>query len=396
MSRTARQKLWLQVHWWLGLSAGFVFVLSGLTGSALVFYQAIDEWLNPERRTVVDSGPYRSFEEMVAAARAARPDLPGPYGLLLPQEHSGVVEAWFKAPVDESGHAQDIEVTVDPYHAKVLSRDRIWGQTFVSFIYELHKGWLLDKVGETLVGVFGFLMILSVGTGLYLWWPKAGRYRQAIGFSSNGSPIRRYYDVHKLTGIAGSLALLVLACTGLYLEFPEYVVPLVKVVLPVPDETEWRSTMSPEARPMSVDQAVVIAKRHFPAGELKWIGLPQHADGVIEIGLRQPGEVRRTSGESIVWLDQYSGVVLGVRDWRLLTSGETFLAWLFPLHNGEALGFIGRIIVFVTGFVPLILYITGIRMWWLKRVARRRQKHAPDVGMARVSAEMHPVRVSQN
>ncbi len=360
-----------------------MFVLSGVTGSALVFYQAIDEWLNSERRTVVDSGPYRSFEEMVAAARAARPDLPGPYGLFLPQERSGVVEAWFKAPVGESGHAQDIEVTINPYTTEVLSRDRIWGRTLVSFVYELHKGWLLDQVGETLVGFFALLMILSIGTGLYLWWPKAGKYRQAIRFSSGGSKIHRYYDLHKLTGIAGSLVLFVLACTGLYLEFPEYVVPLVKVVLPVPGETELRSTVSPEAQPILVDQAVAIAKQHFPAGELKWIGLPQHADGVIQIGLRQPGEVRRTSGDSIVWLDQYSGTVLNVRDWRRMTSGETFLAWLFPLHNGEAFGLIGRWIVFVTGFIPSVLYVTAIRMWWLKRKAHMGRKTRVDSSPAK-------------
>ena len=396
MTRPIWQKLWLRVHWWLGLSAGFVFVLSGVTGSALVFYQAIDEWLNPERRTVVDSGPYRSFEEMVAAARAARPDLPEPYGLFLPQERSGVVEAWFKTPVDESGHAQDIEVTINPYTAKVLSRDRIWGETFVSILYKLHKGWLLEETGETLVGMCGLLLLLSVGTGIYLWWPKAGRYRQAIAFNPNGSPIRRCYDLHKLSGVAGSLVLLVLAFTGVYLEFPSYITALVKVIVSVPEEAVFHSTVSPGVRPITADHAVALAGELLPTAELKWIGLPQHEDDVVQIGLRQPGEIRRTSGESIVWLDQYSGVVLGVRDWRLLTSGETFLAWLFPLHNGEALGFIGRIIVFVTGFVPLILYITGIRMWWLKRVARRRQKHAPDVGMARVSAEMHPVRVSQN
>ena len=371
VNRAGWKKLWLRVHWWLGLSVGFVFALSGVTGSALVFYQGIDEWLNPEQRTVVDNGPYRSFEEMVAAARAARPDFPGPYGLFLPQERSGVVEAWFKAPVGESGHVQDIEVTINPYTASVLSRDRIWGETFVSLLYELHKGWLLEETGETLVGICGLLLLLSVGTGLYLWWPKAGRYRQAIGFSSNGSPIRRCYDLHKLSGVAGSLVLLVLAFTGLYLEFPDYVGALVKMVSPVSEEAVFHSTVSPGVRPITVDHAVALAEKLFPAAELKWIGLPQHGNDVVQIGLRQPGEVRRTSGESIVWLDQYSGVVLGVRDWRLLTSGETFLAWLFPLHNGEAFGLIGRWIVFVTGCIPSVLYVTGLRMWWLKRQTKK-------------------------
>lgn len=385
MSRKARQKLWWSVHWWLGLWAGCVFALSGLTGSALVFYQALDEWLNPERRTVVDGGPYRPFEDMVAAARAARPDLPGPYGLFLPGDRIGVVEAWFKAPVGETGHVRDIEVTIDPYRAEVLSRDRIWGQTVVSFIYEVHKAWLLDEVGEAVVGCMGLLLVLSIGTGLYLWWPKAGRYRQAITFNPKGSGIRRYYDLHKLSGIAGSLVLLVLALTGLYLEFPRYVVPLVGAVLPIPKETEWRSTIKPSARPISVDRAVAIAMQRLPDGELKYIGLPQQAGDAFQVGLRQPGEVRRTSSDSVVWLDQYSGAVLHVRDWRQLTAGETVLAWFFPLHNGEAFGLTGQWIVFFTGFIPLVLYVTALRMWWLKREAhRRRQSIKADLPVAMV------------
>lgn len=384
MSRKARQKLWWSIHWWLGLWIGSVFALSGLTGSALVFYQAIDEWLNPERRTVADSGPYRLFEDMVAAARAARPDLPGPYGLFLPQARPGVVEAWFKAPVGETGHVRDIEVTIDPYRAEVLSRDRIWGQTVVSFIYEVHKAWLLDEAGEAVVGCAGLLLVVSIGSGVYLWWPKTGRYRQAITFNPKGSGIRRYYDAHKLTGVAGSLVLFVLAFTGLYLEFPNYVVPLVKAVLPVPAETEQHSTVTPDARPIPVDRAVAIAMQRLPDGELKWIGLPQEAGAAFQVGLRQPGEVRRTSSDSIVWLDQYSGEVLHVHDWRQFTAGETVLAWLFPLHNGEAFGLAGRWIVFVTGFLPLVLYATALRMWWLKRHAHRRQNIKADAPVTKV------------
>ncbi|SPP65565.1 PepSY-associated TM helix domain-containing protein [Nitrospira lenta] len=378
MSRKARQKLWWAVHGWLGLWVGCVFALSGLTGSALVFYQTIDEWLNPEQRTVVDSGPYRPYTEMLAAARAARPDLPGPYGLFLPQARPGVVEAWFKVPAGAAGHVQDIEVPIDPYRAAVLSRGRIWGQTVVSFIYELHKAWLLDEVGEAVVGCAGLLLVLSIGSGVYLWWPKAGRYRQAVTFNPAGSRIRRLYDLHKLSGIAGSLVLLVLAFTGLYLEFPHYVVPLVKVLLPVPVETEWYSTVIPDARPIPVDQAVAIAMQRLPDGELKWIGLPQQAGDAFQIGLRRPEEVRRTSSDSVVWLDQYSGAVLHVRDWRQFTAGETVLAWLFPLHTGEAFGLTGRWIVFVAGFLPFILYVTALRMWRLKRKAQRRQKITAD------------------
>lgn len=80
----------------------------------------------------------------------------------------------------------------------------------------------------------------------------------------------------------------------------------------------------------------------------------------------------------MVWLDQYSGVLLKVRDWQAFTVGETFVAWLFPLHNGEAFGLIGRWIVFFAGLIPLVLYVTALRMWWIKRQAHQRQKRHPD------------------
>ena len=372
MRRLVWKQTWLRVHWWLGLLAGLMFVLSGLTGSALVFYQTLDAWLNPERLTTGGQGSYRSFDEMVASARMALPDVPGPYVLLLPLDHHGVVIAWFKKLSGTHDRDQEIEVAIDPYRSQVLSHDRIWGRTFISIVYEFHQALLLDRVGETILGFFAIFLVLSVATGLYLWWPRPGRIRQAFTITSTGSPLRNLYDLHKLSGVASALILLVLAFTGLYLEFPAYVSPIVGLISPLPEDPMVRSKVGLERRSIPIDQAVMIARSVFPSGELKWIGLPQQHDEAYQIGLRQSDEVRQSSSESIVWLDQYSGEVLHTRDWYRLTGGETFLAWLFPLHNGEAFGLTGRWIVFFAGLCPLALYITGLRMWWLKRRALRR------------------------
>lgn len=372
MRRLVWKQTWLRVHWWLGLCAGLMFVLSGLTGSTLVFYQTLDAWLNPERLTTGGQGSYRSFDEIVSAARMALPEVPGPYVLVLPLDNHGVVVAWFKKSTGEHDRDQEFEVAIDPYRSQVLSHDRIWGSTLISIVYEFHRALLLETVGEIILGFFAVLLVLSVATGLYLWWPRPGRFREALTIKSTGSRLRNLYDLHKLSGVSSALILLVLAFTGLYLEFPTYVSPLVGSISPIPEEPLVRSKMSLERQSIPIDQAVTVARSVFPSGELKWIGLPQQADDAFQVGLRQPDEVRRTSSDSIVWLDQYSGEVLHTRDWHRLTGGETFLAWLFPLHNGEAFGLTGRWIVFSAGLCPLALYITGLRMWWLKRRAKMR------------------------
>ncbi len=183
----------------------------------------------------------------------------------------------------------------------------------------------------------------------------------------------------ELSGISGALVLLILAGTGFYLAFPSPVTSAVRLFSPirdVPPETELHSTPRRDAPRLPVREAVAIAQRTFPDAKVMWIGFPSRPEDVFTVGLRQPGEVREAEGQSQVWIDQYSGAVLHVQDWRTFTKGETFVAWLFPLHNGEAFGLPGRWIVLLTGFIPSVLYVTALRMWWLKRRAHQRQQRS--------------------
>ena len=185
--------------------------------------------------------------------------------------------------------------------------------------------------------------------------------------------------MHKLTGLAGTLLLTLLALTGFYLEFPSAVTSVVRWFSPVRDTS---SELQPQSEPQAAvsriqpEQAVAISRTAFPDAKPMWIGLPQHERDSYSVGLRQPGEVRQAGGQTEVWIDQYSGAVQRFQDWREFTRGETLLAWLCPLQNGEAFGLTGRWIMFFAGFTPLLLYVTALRMWWMKRVAHRRRREA--------------------
>ncbi|MGE3979230.1 MAG: PepSY-associated TM helix domain-containing protein [Nitrospira sp.] len=370
------RKFWLKLHLYLGLFGGGLFVLMSLTGSFLVFYKAIDEWLNPALVVTSGKGTYRSLSEIVTAAKAA-----GPVGGVLdsvewPSHRQGVFLTWHKVQTDSADKFRWIQVTIDPYTAAVLTKDREWGGYLVSLIYHLHASLLMDDLGATILGFVAIFLLVSIGTGVYLWWPRPGKVRQAFTATPGGSVIRRQYEWHRLSGFYGAPILGMLAFTGIYLEFGDYVIPIVRFFSPIQEFSEEMTMQSfsiPNARPLSIEQVVSLAQQVFPTGELRYIGIPHEDTGVYHLALRQPGEVGESNGQSQVWLDQYSGKVLRVHDWNRFTGGETFLGWLFPLHNGEAFGLTGRWIVFISGFVPLVLYVTALRMWWLKRQAHRRR-----------------------
>ncbi|MDP3009612.1 MAG: PepSY-associated TM helix domain-containing protein [Methylococcales bacterium] len=60
------------------------------------------------------------------------------------------------------------------------------------------------------------------------------------------------------------------------------------------------------------------------------------------------------------------------KDARQSGAGDTFITWLHPLHSGEIAGLTGRWIIFISGFIPVVLYVTGFIRWRQKRAVKNR------------------------
>ena len=371
-SRRSWRQIWLTVHSWIGLSAGLLFALLGLTGSVLVFDHAIDEWLNPKLLLTEKQGTPRPLAQIVAAAERAHPSVEA-YLVELPRVPGGVCVVYFDA--GPTAGEVDLEAAVDPVTTEVLG-SRIWGAYPTSWIYDLHYTLLAGDTGHTIVGVAGIVLLVSLCSGAYLWWPLMKSGLRA-GFAVRSG--KRNYDIHKVVGAVSATVLLVVAFTGVYLVFPWMIEPAATAFS---QRTSWPKDphssvpTQPAAARIDVDSAAATARRAFPAGDLKAILLPKTEDDAYSFWMRHPGDVRISGGESVVWVDQYSGQSLAIRDSRQSTAADAFLSWQFPLHNGEAFGLVGRWIVFVSGLAPAVLYVTGCGIWWRKRRSRRRREAA--------------------
>lgn len=93
--RATWRKFWLKLHLYIGLGAGGLFVLSSLTGSLLVFYKTIDEWLNPEQLLVRPLESVLPLEHIVAAAQTIHPEWPTLANLTYPLHYRDTFQAWF-------------------------------------------------------------------------------------------------------------------------------------------------------------------------------------------------------------------------------------------------------------------------------------------------------------
>ena len=366
------RRWWLNLHACLGLALGSVFALLGVTGSLLVFYPEIDRALNPVLRPSEHVYSTPSVQAVVDKLRMLYPERSGGWRIELPLNAHTPINARYARSSEREGRSfSPLVVTLDPVTLTRTS-ERVWGDHLTTWVYDLHYTLLFDASGRLAVGVLGLAMLLSLVSGLCLWWPSTKRWRAALRPVVREGSVRRTYDLHALGGAYGAVLMFVLALTGAGLALPNQTRALLDPVLGIehmPEVPVYKGAS--DLVPMNLDDAAAIAKVYFPQAELRWIDVPGRGEGPLGFRLHQPGEPGRRFPKTRVWVDPYGADILVIHDPAKTRVGNTVLDWLHPLHNGEALGLTGRWLVFVSGFLPLLLLATGLVRWRQKRRARR-------------------------
>lgn len=365
----------LKVHLYLGLILGGAFALLGLTGSFLVFYPEIDRGLNPElvNPSAMHSPP--SVQAWFDHLHAQFPERKGAWRIEIPRSSDQVVFARYLKPEETDPNIfKPMVVALDPNSGAVLNA-RMWGDYLVTWVYDLHYALLMGKSGTVLVSLLGMALLVSVLLGVYLWLPRGKqRFVKAIPKVRSGSK-KAIYDIHSYTGAYGAVLLLLMIVTGVGLATPQWVEPLVNLFsVRMDKQTVYSSVPMPGTKRITADQAVSVGLAVFPTAKLRWIEAPIKVEDVYVLRLQQPAEPSQRFPKTFVWIDQFSGQVLASRDALKVNSGDAFFDWLHPLHNGEALGLTGRILAFVSGLLPLALFLTG----WIRFRQKRNAKGIAD------------------
>ncbi|MFO0774695.1 MAG: PepSY-associated TM helix domain-containing protein [Nitrospiraceae bacterium] len=392
-----RRSRWAAVHRWLGLTAGALLVLIGLTGSLLVFHLEIDEWLNPEllRVTPLPGGEarYLPFDELEQAARRALP--PGGRITFAQYPRNDEVALRFNALVpppappdapprhlSASDQAQ-YHIGVNPYTGAItgvrLARPAGWAgaipRTFVGCIFALHYALLLPRFGkppfgDTVVAILGLLLIGSVVAGTVLWWPRRGQWKQALTVKYPAHPRRLHFDLHKTIGISYFVILVAVFLSGVYLNLRAPFHSVVRLFSPTVDRYEVQSPPMPNGVTMTMGEVLREVREQFPTGRPEWVYFPRKGTGTYTVCQRDVPDISAVLTRRCIVFDQYRGHVLHVQSPERATAGEHFIQWQWPIHSGQMFGEPGRWIVFVSGLVCPLLFVTGTYLWWRKRRPR--------------------------
>lgn len=355
--------LWLKAHLWVGLTIALPLIVVALSGSVLVFEDALDRALNPSLSFVTPGDRPLPLDDIVSRVKAAYPDAVLS-SFSFPEQPDLALQ--IAANAKPQG---PFTIAVDQYTGQVLgtrsSADREAG--LARRIHLLHTRLFAGQIGEWTVGLITALTLFMAIAGLVLWWP-----RKILTVKTTASGRRINFDLHNVFGFYASAVFLFIALTGMMISFEAWTDPLLMRLneSPVPPLAR-ESTVIAGATPIGAEALASAAHAALPGAFLKGISIPNGGNGVIVALMKYP-EDRTPGGRSRVALDQYSGRVLTVVNTRTAPAGTRLINLKRSAHTGDIFGAATRALYFITCLMLAGQVVTGFFIWWKRPIATAR------------------------
>lgn len=405
------KKTFFQIHWFLGITAGLVLSIMGVTGAIYSYEQQILKWINTDSYTVqAQSGPKLSPAELYQHFKQQNPEMQiNSVSLDASPTGSSTVN------IAKEGARRGYNMMVNPYTAEVLPE--IKGREFFQFIQQLHRYLTMGPVGKQITGACALMLIFFVLSGLYLRWPKRHSLKQWLAVKPQLKGRNFIWDLHAVVGTWVVIFYLILACTGLYWSYDWWRNGMFKVLgveRPQPEmqqgqggrggaeqgrnasesrgegpHSEGAGERGPrsggqrenrgEGRERGVDDTLLLT-----ALNKSWAGfqnefndkystvtfnIPKKADGELKLSFTDV-EVQHERARNNATYNYQDAAFTLVEMYEDKKLNEKIMSSMLPVHRGSFFGPIYQFFAMVASLLMPLFFVTG----WMLYLKRRKQK----------------------
>lgn len=393
------RRIWFQIHWFIGITAGTVLMLIGLTGATLSFRTEILDAINPELSHVA---PPAGATVLSPAALLERLQSDQPAhrvaALTVFAEQGRPARVNFAPP---PGERRGETRLADPWTARLLAEPK--GDDFFEWVESLHRWLLLPRdTGKPVTGTLATGLLILALSGLYLRWPRrplAWRAWLRLDFALTGRAF--LWNLHAVAGTIALLAYLVSGLTGAYWGFDALRTMVDDAAGEGRAVRTQRMSGGPQARgaaradaaPARIDLDRVWASFQQEAGKdwsLVTLRMPARNASQIELSyLRANPEHERARNR--LYLDVATGEPSRHERYADKPLAGRLVNSIYPLHMGTYWGLPGRIVMTLSSLALTLFGITG----WLMYLGRRRNKKAVRAERARLGSPAPPATGAQ-
>jgi len=361
------KKVWFKIHLYLGLTAGLVLFVIGLTGAILSFQTEILNLVNKKSLTVeVPNTPRLTVTQILASFQEDFPKSKINGITFSKAENSSVVinVAGGKGRAARRG----INYYVNPYTAEVLPDFK--GMAFFKFVENIHRRLAMGDVGTQIVGASTLMLFVLIFSGVYIYWKKIKKSffkSLTFSFSSKGRPFLA--SLHSSLGMWVIPIYFVSSITGLYWSYSWFNQGLYSIAgVEKPVRMKRGGNQGKNAKVATQDQIQNVVDifnqnvKEYENANFRFNG----AKGVYTINYLDESSQHDRARNTIKINEKKASVVEDIKfaDQPLM---EKLLKSNYALHTGDYFGITGKIVMFIGALCMMLFFITGIMMYLKRR-----------------------------
>ncbi|HWE45667.1 MAG TPA: PepSY-associated TM helix domain-containing protein [Caulobacteraceae bacterium] len=354
------------LHKYISLSFVALWILQAVTGVLLVFHWELDDLSLGRASPTFDLAAFgKSIDALRASHAHGTPTgvysgggLPGFYDVIVdrPQGHSDVLR------VDGVGH---------------ILRLRPWDHDYLhvgpfQIATYLHQTLFAHDLGKWIIGLSGMILLSNLILGIKLALPRPGFWRKTLVPKSGKTPAITLFAWHRAVGLWLVVPAFIVISAGVMMAFENPLAGWFDNARPDPPAAV-ASKEPARATPVGTAEAIATALRLHPGAYMTGVDLPDKDTPWYHVELRTPGEWRRVSGRTYVYVSSRSGRVLADYDAMKMPLRTRFWDGLYAVHAGEGGRWVTRVLAELIGTWLATMLVLGVSLWSARRNPRRTQ-----------------------
>ncbi len=378
------RKIIFWTHLITGLTIGLVILNMAVTGMIMAFEPQILDWVESDRRSVPlppEGATRLTLDEIASRARSAMPD-----GKL-----SGLtVNADPSASVVVNFGREGGALYVNPYSGEALGGDSN-AHKFLHWVEDWHRWFGKKEIGKPITGAACLGFFFMAISGLYIWFPKVfskNSFKAIILFDGGLSGRARDWNWHNVFGFWCLPLILVTTTTGLIMsyewankllykaarsEMPVFAKPAAAPEKGRGDQASTQAAIPIEDPAVSWDSLLAVAQGAEPVWKSITLRAPQKPGGPFNanVVLEHPYHPRPMT---LLTIDAKTAAIVKSTPFSGQSRGVRWRTWVKPIHTGEAGGWFGQLLMFLSASGAAMLVWTGAALSVRRFAAYRARK----------------------
>ncbi|WP_336936361.1 sulfite reductase flavoprotein subunit alpha [Acinetobacter beijerinckii] len=367
------KKVFFQIHWFLGITAGLILSLMGVTGAIYSYDQQILKWINQDSYVVqAATTPKLTPAQLYQHFNQQQPEI---------VINSVTIEASPTASstvnIKKEGARRGYNMMVNPYTAEVLPE--VKGREFFQFVQRLHRNLTVGEFGAQITGASTLMLIFFVLSGIYLRFPKKHTVKQWLFIKPKLKGRNFIWDLHAVVGTWVIVFYLLFACTGLYWSYDWWRAGMFKVMgVEQPQRNQQNNEHNKKKEPALSPQQVNTILTQTWTGVNAQIGhqyssltlnIPKKDDAKVEVSFVDPTpQHERARNQAVYNYEKKQFEKLELYEDKKLN--EKIMSSMLPVHRGSFFGSTYQFIALLASLAMPLFFITG----WMLYLKRRKQK----------------------